>query len=433
VKGFWTDHWTYLLDLIESHLAIYPESERQSLYLQEIPFYMSPAVIKRRSDRYSMVQSSFSLDSQETQYEYRDIDLRSSSTSVLVENDTAVTSYRLPTDITLQIVSAVCNDESGPSTSGDKDILKSTGEPCYPNDRRVAMSQSPHWQLDLNTREVSKVSVVGKLFLLGVIKFSSLDPYGMGVEMEGGKPGWNDAMNGLPGLFGSGMVETYETVRLFEFLQRSLGRMTSLTDSCSLKLPIELSEFYLSLLNLTRHWNKISLNSSCTSLALSVSRPNLSSLPLCQSLYYQFWNESNTLREEYLQRVAYSGTFQGDKISHSCQDLHEQLSDLIDKLEDGIQRSLLLTQTRPEEKKGEERGVVPPTYFYYTVRSIQYLPTISNSSLLSYLPTEFDQHSLPLFLEGPVRMMKIRHSSEEKRAIYHAVTFITLSLSLSLD
>ena len=30
--------------------------------------------------------------------------------------------------------------------------------------------------------------------------FSSLDQSGFGVEMEGGKPGWNDAMNGLPGL-----------------------------------------------------------------------------------------------------------------------------------------------------------------------------------------------------------------------------------------
>jgi hypothetical protein len=37
------------------------------------------------------------------------------------------------------------------------------------------------------------------LAILGFLKFSSLDQSGMGVEMEGGKPGWNDAMNGLPG------------------------------------------------------------------------------------------------------------------------------------------------------------------------------------------------------------------------------------------
>jgi hypothetical protein len=46
-----------------------------------------------------------------------------------------------------------------------------------------------------------QVTVISKLCILGTLKFSTLDPYGMGVEMEGGKPGWNDAMNGLPGLF----------------------------------------------------------------------------------------------------------------------------------------------------------------------------------------------------------------------------------------
>lgn len=54
---------------------------------------------------------------------------------------------------------------------------------------------------------------------LAVIKFATLDPLGMGVEMEGGKPGWNDAMNGLPGLLGSGTPETFELLRLLRFLR----------------------------------------------------------------------------------------------------------------------------------------------------------------------------------------------------------------------
>jgi len=52
-----------------------------------------------------------------------------------------------------------------------------------------------------------------------VIKFATLDPLGMGVEMDGGKPGWNDAMNGLPGLLGSGTPETFELLRLLRFLR----------------------------------------------------------------------------------------------------------------------------------------------------------------------------------------------------------------------
>ncbi len=40
----------------------------------------------------------------------------------------------------------------------------------------------------------------------GALKYSTLDSAGMGVEMEGGKPGWNDAMNGLPGLLGESVT-----------------------------------------------------------------------------------------------------------------------------------------------------------------------------------------------------------------------------------
>ncbi|MFS8213443.1 hypothetical protein [Paenibacillus polymyxa] len=36
---------------------------------------------------------------------------------------------------------------------------------------------------------------------MAAIKLSTLDPEGLGIEMEAGKPGWNDSMNGLPGLF----------------------------------------------------------------------------------------------------------------------------------------------------------------------------------------------------------------------------------------
>ena len=36
--------------------------------------------------------------------------------------------------------------------------------------------------------------------------------------MEANKPGWNDAMNGLPGLLASGVSETIELLRIVDFL-----------------------------------------------------------------------------------------------------------------------------------------------------------------------------------------------------------------------
>lgn len=43
----------------------------------------------------------------------------------------------------------------------------------------------------LNRPQVYRVSIASKLIILAVLKFAQLDPLGMGVEMEGGKPGWN--------------------------------------------------------------------------------------------------------------------------------------------------------------------------------------------------------------------------------------------------
>ena len=58
--------------------------------------------------------------------------------------------------------------------------------------------------------------MISKLCILGMLKFSTLDPYGMGVEMEGGKPGWNDAMNGLPG---TATPFTVHVVRIVDFIK----------------------------------------------------------------------------------------------------------------------------------------------------------------------------------------------------------------------
>ena len=58
-------------------------------------------------------------------------------------------------------------------------------------------------------------------------KFAALDPYGMGIEMEGGKPGWYDALNGLPGIFGSSMAETYELYRMLTYTIGALQKVNA--------------------------------------------------------------------------------------------------------------------------------------------------------------------------------------------------------------
>src|SRR6056300_1494799 len=59
-------------------------------------------------------------------------------------------------------------------------------------------------------KRIFKSSPIEKLFLLATIKFATRDPYGAGIEYEAGKPGCNEALNGLSSMVGSGVVELIE-------------------------------------------------------------------------------------------------------------------------------------------------------------------------------------------------------------------------------
>ena len=54
--------------------------------------------------------------------------------------------------------------------------------------------------------------------------------------MEADRPGWCDALNGLPGLFGSSVNETIELKRLADFTRQALA---DLDGECP--LPLELA------------------------------------------------------------------------------------------------------------------------------------------------------------------------------------------------
>jgi len=66
--------------------------------------------------------------------------------------------------------------------------------------------------------KLPKTTLLGKLCALLAVKALSFDINGVGLEMQAGRPGWNDAMNGLPGLFGSSTCETAEVARLATWL-----------------------------------------------------------------------------------------------------------------------------------------------------------------------------------------------------------------------
>ena len=153
-QGYWGDHWDYYIDLINSYLAIYPDGEEALMYDQSLRYFFSTATVKPRSEKY-VVELTFDGKSE----------------------------HILQLD----------------STEFDTD--KEDEQELFRSNKTGIIGTEAYWQRT-NEGNVFESSPIAKLFLLGAIKFATRDPYGMGVEYEGGRPGWNDAMNGLPGMVG---------------------------------------------------------------------------------------------------------------------------------------------------------------------------------------------------------------------------------------
>ena len=83
----------------------------------------------------------------------------------------------------------------------DFDENKVKEQAAFQNQTTGLIANEANWQRTgkAGKGRAFKSSALAKLFLLGAIKYATRDAYGMGVEYEGGRPGWNDAMNGLAG------------------------------------------------------------------------------------------------------------------------------------------------------------------------------------------------------------------------------------------
>ena len=79
------------------------------------------------------------------------------------------------------------------------DDEKVAEQEAFRNQNTGLLGFESYWYRTEN-KEPFKSSAIAKLFLLGSLKFATRDAYGMGIEYEGGRPGWLDSMNGLPGM-----------------------------------------------------------------------------------------------------------------------------------------------------------------------------------------------------------------------------------------
>jgi len=111
--------------------------------------------------------------------------------------------------------------------------------------------------------------------------------------MEAGKPGWYDALNGLPALFGSSVVESFELLRLMKFILDSLYEFRNE----KINLPIEV-------MKLLKEEQKV------IDWYLSSSEEDKD---------YKYWSKMSDIRESYREEIKYG--FVGEEIEISAQEL----------------------------------------------------------------------------------------------------------------
>ena len=304
-EGYWTDHWTYNLDLIESYLGIYPEMQRNLLFNDHSYTYFESRVhVRPRSERYVLTKNGVR--------QYNAIDHH----------------------IKQNVVHEVVRENNGKGATYTSNLFE-------------------------------------KLMILGVNKFATLDPHGIGIEMEAGKPGWYDALNGLPGIFGSSVAETYELYRMIEFMLKMIEAYPE-----TITLPKEVNIFI----------------EGIQETLMCYQTGKISELA--------YWNQINNIKETYREAILWG--IEGEKQSLSASEVQSILIYWLDKLQEGIRKAVAY---------GE--GLCP-TYFTYEMSKYH----LEGKTVI---PDEFKVMNMPYFLEGPVRYLKTGIGKAKAKIVHDKV------------
>ncbi|MCF8413426.1 MAG: hypothetical protein K9G44_08440 [Melioribacteraceae bacterium] len=311
-EGYWIDHWTYNLDLMDKYLTIFPDKVEELFYsTKDYTFFDNYAFVEPRSERYVMVQGKIrqlhSIHEDEKKKEL--IDSRKSNKNLLHTND----------------------------------------------------------------RIIYKTDLFSKLIHLSVLKFCTIDSFGMGIEMESEKPGWYDALNGLPGMFGSSMSETVELQRLLKLILSINGKYKR-----NAKLPTEFYELFKSVQD---------------TLSNEVSA-------------FERWDLLNSAKEKFRSKVTYS--IQGDEKELSADDVNNLAEKMLAVVAEGIKNAEAVNNN------------ILPTYFYYDAENYEIQTNSAGEELVNEKRqkkvkiNKFKQTPLPLFLEGVVKSLKSKNVEDAK-------------------
>lgn len=307
-EGYWSDHWDYNMDLVDNYLSIFPDKLDEFLFDDHTyKFYDSVAYVVPRDEKY------------------------------VINNNGDVRQYGMEVE--------------------DEEKLARPGFNKW----------ATNWLKVQGTEKIYYTNLAGKMIILALSKFAQLDVDGMGVEMEGGKPGWNDAMNGLPGLFGSGTPETFELKRLVNFI------VTNFDKDGDIVLPVEIADYLLAVKAELDKYNAGELSD------------------------FEYWDSVATIRENYRKSVKLY--FSGAETTLTKREVAAIFAAFEAKIDAGIAKAVELGN-----------GIVP-TYLTHEVTDYEPVfdaegnPVNTHYGLQKAVVKGFKAVPLPPFLEGPARMI----------------------------
>lgn len=248
--------------------------------------------------------------------------------------------------------------------------------------------QSGRW-MRTASGDVYHATLAEKLLGLAAVVFLSRDAFGMGVEMEAGKPGWYDALNGLPGIFGSSLPEAWELLRLICTL-----RMIALPASPAAR--IEIAEEISGLL--TEIAAILAVDRAADSAISRAAAPDDTAL-------HARWHQMASVRETYRDRTVFG--FSGERVSRDT----TELGVLLEAMEQDVRRGL----TRARERND---GVYP-TYLLVAPRESIELDRFL-ADVEGAVPA-FSLTALPPFLEGAARAVPMLPDRAERKALHRWV------------
>jgi hypothetical protein len=306
-EGFWTDHWTYNLDLIDSYLEIYPEKFSELFFGRKVfSFYDNTESVRPRSEKYVLYNG-----------------------------------------VPRQLHSLTLD-------SAKKEMLR----------KRL---NNPHLsRTRFGEGEVYYTTLIAKLLCLAVNKLASLDPFGVGIEMEANRPNWFDSLNGLPALFGSSTCETFELKRLLKKIKQALEN----SQINEIELAIEVAKFIGDLTTL------------------------FSEEP------FIYWDKSNHLKEAYRHNTHLG--FSGESSHVAVAWLISFLDSALTKVESGLNKAFNRSQ-----------GI----YYSYFINEVAEYELVKDHYVK---PKKFVQKPVPFFLEGQMHALRLSDNRQKLLTLHKA-------------